>query len=161
MRNYIPNSVCIVQVNFIVMSSGNIFGIYVKDKKGHLCFQFSGWGICDSQQYILYIFLYNTKKKPAYQSLLSLHFIKKATTNSTEGPLSKGFLLQKFHATLFREYHQTYSTPTQTHTGSDLDIRQDSTHFSSYFKSNSILELCLTLVSKHDSRQADMCVFSP
>lgn len=24
------NSVCIVQVNFIVMSSGNIFGIYVK-----------------------------------------------------------------------------------------------------------------------------------
>lgn len=31
MRNYIPNnSVCIVQIDFIVMSSGNIFGIYVK-----------------------------------------------------------------------------------------------------------------------------------
>lgn len=30
MINYIPNSVCIIQVNFIVRSSGNIFGIYVK-----------------------------------------------------------------------------------------------------------------------------------
>lgn len=29
-ENHIPNSVCIVHVDFAVMGSGNIFGIYVK-----------------------------------------------------------------------------------------------------------------------------------
>lgn len=67
--------------------------------------------------------------------------------------MSKGFLLQKFHVTLFREYHQTYSTPTQTHIGSDSDIWQDSIHLLSYFKSNSILALRSTLLSKHVSSQ--------
>lgn len=75
--------------------------------------------------------------------------------------MSKGFLLQKFHVTLFREYHQTYSTPTQTHIGSDLDIWQDSIHFSYYFKSYSILALRLTVLSRHVSSQTHSSVFLP
>lgn len=66
---------------FVVMSSGNIFGIYVIEiKVCYLCFQFSGrwWGFAIHNSISctgLYTIL-KKKKKPAYQSLLSLHFIK-------------------------------------------------------------------------------------
>lgn len=83
--------------------------------------------------HLVYIYLYTILKKSQPIKACKSSLYKKQQQTHTEGPLSKGFLLQKFHVTLFREYHQTYSTPTQTHIGSDLDIWQDFIHFSSYF----------------------------
>lgn len=124
-----------------------------KGKLFVLSISVGGQGFAIHNNNILYIFIYITKKSQPIKACKSSLY-KKQQLSHTEGPLSKGFLLQKFHVTLFREYHRTYSTPTQTHTGSDLDICQDSIHFSSCFKSNSILALRSTLLSKHVSSPA-------
>lgn len=76
------------------------------------------------------IYFYTILKKASLSKLVSLHFIKSNNKLIQKALCPKVSYCKSFTLTLFREYHQTYSTPTQTHIGSDLD----SIHFSSYFK---------------------------
>lgn len=78
MINYTPNSVCIVQLHSQEFWK-YIWHLCQDMKASYLCFQFSkGWGGIhnNNNTSCIYIFFYTILQKPAYQSSLSLHFIK-------------------------------------------------------------------------------------
>lgn len=68
------------------------------------------------------------KKKASLSKLVKSSLYKKQQPHR-EGPLSKGFLLQKFHVNTTQEVPSNIEhTYTHTRGGSDLDVRQDSIH---------------------------------
>lgn len=108
--------------NFIVRSSGNIFGIYVKTWREAICaFNLVEGGftmiIIIIIIHLVYIYFFSIqyyKSQPIKARKSSLY--KKQQQIHTDDPCHpKAPYCKSFHGTLFREYHRTRSTPTQTH----------------------------------------------
>lgn len=119
MRVYTPNSVCIIQLHSQELWK-YIWHLCQDMKVSYLCFKFSRGGIHNDNNNTSCIYIYfffsiqYYKSQPIKARKSSLY--KKQQQIHTDDPFHpKSPYCKSFHGTLFREYHRTRSTPTQTH----------------------------------------------
>lgn len=116
---YTPNSVCIIQLHSQELWK-YIWHLCQDMKVSYLCFQFSRGGftmriIIIHLVYIYFFSIQYYKSQPIKACKSSLY--KKQQQIHIDDPFHpKAPYCKGFHGTLFREYHRTRSTPTQTHT---------------------------------------------